>query len=379
MFDKYKANDITRTYMEKYADLRFLLKHRNSRIELTKESMYVNAVLNIYIEPTNRCNLNCIFCARENMKRDFHMLDFDVFKKTVDSLPSGTYLTLTGNGEPTLNVRIYDMIAYAAQRGMFVSMITNGCTLTQANRKKLIDSGISRIQISFQALDKEAEESIMRGTVYERELLHILQLIYEIRQSEKNIFISIAKVDVEESRDFAALTKEFWEKMPVDNYYEGKYLSLQTDSPKYEKQVERDEYLPCVDPWIVAKVNANGDVNLCPQDFSNKYVIGNINEESLIDILNSKKAEDFRLASLTGDMDFLDAVGYCCGDCNTWHKGMGNNIEEFIQCSLPVRLGLVLDEINGTRPSDTEFLQKAITMLKSGDMNMSAILREDCD
>ncbi len=216
MFDKCRANEITRIYMEKYADLKKIMEIRNGKGEITEDTFSINSLLNVYIEPTNRCNLSCIFCARENMKRDFHMLDFETFKRVVDGLPRGTYLTVTGNGEPTLNVKIYDMISYAASKGMFVSMITNGCTLNAKNRKRLIESGISRVQISFQALDKEQDEAIMKGVVYERELLNILKLIYEVRMSRKNIFITITKVDIEESQDSAEVTKKFWERMPID-------------------------------------------------------------------------------------------------------------------------------------------------------------------
>lgn len=377
MFDKCRANKITQIYMEKYADLKELMEARDDEKRVTEELLSMDSLLNVYVEPTNRCNLRCLFCARENMKRDFDMLDFDTFKKVVDGLPAGTYLTVTGNGEPTLNVRIYDMISYAAQKGMFVSIITNGCTLNAKNRKRLIESGISRIQISFQALDKKEDEAIMEGVVFERELLNILKLIYEIRRSGKNIFITITKVDIEESRDSAEVTKKFWERMPIDNYYEGKYLSLQTDSKKYEKNtIYKGGYRPCADPWIEIKINANGDVNPCPQDFSNKYVIGNVNESSIQDILNSKEAKQFRRASLLGDMEFLDEIGYCCKDCNTWNEAE-YNIEDFMKDTMLIRLGLVIHELGGERPANTEFLQKAIEALEAGETDLANTLMKE--
>ena len=48
MFDKYRANSITRNYNE--------------------DDLKIENVLNIYFEATNRCNLNCLFCARENIE-----------------------------------------------------------------------------------------------------------------------------------------------------------------------------------------------------------------------------------------------------------------------------------------------------------------------
>lgn len=224
MFDKYKAKDITISYMEKYAQLKHLLELKEHPEKITEEDLKINQFLNIYFEPTNRCNLNCAFCARENMEREFDMLEFDAFKRTIDSLPRGTYITMTGNGEPTLNVCIYDMIKYASAKGMVISLITNASALNESNRKKLINSGISRIQLSFQALDKKTNEEIMKGSLYERDLLNMLKLIQEIRLAKKEIYISISRVDIPETAEYKAVTRKFWEQMPIDNYYEGTLL-----------------------------------------------------------------------------------------------------------------------------------------------------------
>lgn len=377
MFDKYKANEITKVYMEKYAELKHIMKIVNDNEEITDDLLTVNSLLNVYIEPTNRCNLSCVFCARENMKRNFDVIDIEVFKRTIDSLPKGTYITLTGNGEPTINVHIYDMIAYAAEKGMHVSIITNACTLNDKNRKKLINSGISRIQLSFQSLDKETDEKIMRGASYEKQLLNILKLIHEIRTSNKMIYISISKVEIEESAHFSEVTKRFWNKIPIDNYYEGEYLSLQTDSGIYEKTEADEEYIPCAEPWIAVKVNASGEVNPCPLDFSSKYVIGNIKEDSLGNILNSDKAIAFKKALLTGDMEFLDNIGYCCKDCNTWKSKVNGSIPGVMAENIPIRLGLVINEISGDKPTNTEFLDKAIDLLESGETDLIHTLMED--
>lgn len=57
MFDKYKAKDITISYMEKYAQLKHLLELKEHPERITEEDLKINQFLNIYFEPTNRCNL----------------------------------------------------------------------------------------------------------------------------------------------------------------------------------------------------------------------------------------------------------------------------------------------------------------------------------
>lgn len=376
MFDKYRAVDITKMYMEKYAQLKKLNELAKCPEKITDEDLRLDSLLNIYIEPTNRCNLNCAFCARENMDRDYDMLDVESMKKTIDSLPQGSYITMTGNGEPTINVKLYEMITYASQKGMFVSLITNASLLNENNRKKLIESGVSRIQLSFQALDKKTNESLMQGSIFERELLNMLKLIRDIREKNAPIYISISRVDLPESAEFAEVTKKFWEKMPIDNYYEGKLLSLQNDSKMFKKVDE--EYRPCADPWISLKIAANGSVAGCIQDFSCKYVMGNINEKPLGEIINSNEAIKFRKAMLIGDWDYLETIGYGgCRYCNTWQKSVNYNIEGAMQDSIPIRMGLVIDEISSERPENVDFLDKAIACLENGQVDLIHELMEE--
>lgn len=141
--------------------------------------------------------------------------------------------------------------------------------------------------------------------------------------------------------------------------------------------MECENYRTCASPWITVKVNADGSVNSCPQDFSGKYCIGNIKEKTLSEILNSRKALDFRKASLLGDLEYLDQIGYCCKDCNTWRKEVNGNIQGVMESSLPVRLGLVIHELSGDRPADTEFLERAIALLESGETDLLHTLMED--
>lgn len=362
MFDKYRAQSIARFYMDKYDQLRRIDSQPNTDLPDLK------SLLNIYIEPTNLCNLNCTFCARGHMEREIKRLTLHSFQRILEHLPSGSYLTLTGNGEPLLNPQIYEMIRYASNAGMFVSSITNATALIDQNQDKLIDSGVSRIQISFQSMNPVAYEAVMQNANFRKTLENVLSFIKKTRTLQKKIFISVCTVKVEESKRYAAISKKFWEKMPIDNYYEGELLSLQSDSSAYGqcKVEDSENYLPCATPWIAVKVNADGSVNPCVHDFSSKYSIGNVNENSLVSILNTDKAKRFRAASLRGDWDYLDEIGYHCRTCNTWTRKTGGNICSFLENSFPVRLGLVINEVAGERPSNTEFLERVLDYVRSG-------------
>ena len=232
--------------------------------------------------------------------------------------------------------------------------------------------------MSFQSIDKRSNEKLMCGCIFERQLLNILNMIYEVKQSDKKIYTSVASVKTEINKKYADLTREFWSLIPIDNYYEGELLSLQTDSKMFkDNNTMNKEYLPCAVPWIALKVNSNGDISGCHQDFSNKFVLGNIKNDNILDIVNSTSALKFRKAILLGDWDYLESIGYGgCRKCNTWQDKANYSIRGAIETQLPVRVGLVIDELASDKSKDVEFLTYVINKMESGENDVVKIFRE---
>ena len=114
-------------------------------------------------------------------------------------------------------------------------------------------------------------------------------------------------------------------------------------------------------------------------DYDSLYIIGNVNNEPLDKIINSEKAIRFRKAVLTGDMDFLDSIGYHCGRCNSWTSQIGGSISGFLETSFPIRLGLVTNEVAGDRPRDTAFLERVLEYLRSGGSDILSEFRDELE
>ena len=70
----------------------------------------------VQIEVTNRCNLRCIMCTRNQMRRPEGDLPFELFCKIADecSVNPGSVLLLFLLGEPLLHPRLAEMVAYLA-------------------------------------------------------------------------------------------------------------------------------------------------------------------------------------------------------------------------------------------------------------------------
>ena len=119
----------------------------------------------LQIEPVGQCNLRCRMCSIP-YRRDGPphgppaFLAFDAFRTLVDAAPAARELQLQGLGEPLLHPRFFDMVAYAAARGIRVSTNTNGTLLTARNAERCVTSGLDALHFSLDAASPALYERI---------------------------------------------------------------------------------------------------------------------------------------------------------------------------------------------------------------------------
>ena len=115
--------------------------------------LWTDATECLTLEPTTVCNFDCWYCVGRHMKQEH--LTYENFVKIIDGFPSIKRLQLVGEGEPLLNKRFFDMVAYAKTRGIWVSITTNGSMFTPSVVEKLCDLGLDCLQISIDSSDPE--------------------------------------------------------------------------------------------------------------------------------------------------------------------------------------------------------------------------------
>ena len=117
-----------------------LFKSKYFRTEVAKNYPYI-----IQIEPTNKCNLNCIMCIRKEVVKKLTGIPIDMsfenFKTILDKIPSAMLIQIQGQGEPFLNPDIFRMIKYAKTKGTCVYTTSNATLLNKVICKKIIKSG----------------------------------------------------------------------------------------------------------------------------------------------------------------------------------------------------------------------------------------------
>lgn len=121
----------------------------------------------IDVELTNNCNLSCIFCDRQIMKRGKGYMDMEIFKKTADEAAEMGVIGLRFIrwGEHYLHPGIFDAIKYAKEKELLTHVTTNGLLLNEEKAEKTIKSGLDAIIFSMQGTGKEGYEE-QRGNNY---------------------------------------------------------------------------------------------------------------------------------------------------------------------------------------------------------------------
>ena len=120
----------------------------------------------LYIEPTNRCNLDCSTCMRHGWEEDLGFMKFELFEKIVAdarSLPERPGIFLGGFGEPLGHSRIVDMVALAKQGGSEVELISNGILLDEAMTDHLIAAGLDRLWVSLDGASPASYADVRLG------------------------------------------------------------------------------------------------------------------------------------------------------------------------------------------------------------------------
>lgn len=276
---------------------------------------------NIYIEPTNACNLRCIMCARAKMHRKTGYMNLSDFKIIIDKLVHHNWhasITLTGQGEPLLNKDLFSMIEYAKEKGFNISLISNSTLLDEQKAKLLLESGLDRFQAMFDSIDKDSFESLRVGADYEKTKANIINLIEMNERVGHPLFISIGLIETSLTKKIRE-TKRFWQSFPIDNFFHSKLLSLQSESGMYleaSKTMREKTKEICAIPLIVLSISYNGDAQLCPQDFNYTWVTGNVFKDELEEIWNGRKAQKLRKALICDDLNFFTSINHNCEKCN---------------------------------------------------------------
>ncbi len=104
----------------------------------------------IYIEITNRCNLNCPFCIHNKRKiKDLTIEEFQIIIDKIKGYTKEVYLHVLG--EPLIHKHITKLIDIATSNGIKVNITTNGYLIKKIENS----SNLKRLNISMHSFNEK--------------------------------------------------------------------------------------------------------------------------------------------------------------------------------------------------------------------------------
>jgi Fe-coproporphyrin III synthase len=142
----------------------------------------------LYIEATTGCNLQCVTCIRNEWSDPLAPMKQSTFQnivKSLDDLPDLKRVVFTGFGEPLTHPHIIDMIAEIRKRNIDVTIGTNGLLLSPKLCRELVRLGVDRIMVSIDGGESETYANI-RGALLEK-VISAIQELNRIKEEEKSL------------------------------------------------------------------------------------------------------------------------------------------------------------------------------------------------
>jgi len=294
----------------------------------------------LHFSVTNICNGRCVFCASRKISANKNynrgVMSFEIFKKAVDeySKLGGYKISLTPTiGEPLIDPGLIKKIDYAVNVAKIkkVYFYTNGTLLLKNNNyKKLVDSGIYEIDISTLIYSKAVYEKIYGISEYNEMLEGLYALLEYNKNRGEPVIIKIQfrtpKLPSETANcaDFKRVVKPFLsEKVTYSflvNYDNWGGVVKQSDlyGAMRLRRSFKFRRIPCLRTYGIFVLH-DGSVRLCACRVKNtefdELVVGNINDKSLKEIYNGKRAKSIR-------KKFLDEkLPEVCTDCRFYDSG----------------------------------------------------------
>ncbi len=129
----------------------------------------------LYVEPTTVCNLNCRTCIRNVWEDPQAHMEMEVFVQLLEqtkAFPNLQRVVFSGLGEPLTHPHILDMVRLVRERGLAVTIGSNGLLLDRAVSWELVELGVDRLVISLDGVTPETYAGV-RGAMMSQVLDNI--------------------------------------------------------------------------------------------------------------------------------------------------------------------------------------------------------------
>ncbi len=299
------------------------------------------------LEPSTLCNLRCALCpVTKGLERPTGNMSLELFNKIIEEIGEYLFTILLWDwGEPFMNPDIYAMISYAKKYDIKVISSTNGHFFGNTeNADKLIRSGIDTIIFAIDGISDSTYEVYRQGGSLKSALMGIENVArrkvalklktplivfrFIVMDHNEHEIPGLKKLAKSTGADVLVLKtlnaasqdpyfdsgtsnrEDFTQYMPENM----KYRRFKIDQGSLKDQ--RLKKNPCRNLWTCPTIHWNGTVTPCTYDPKDKYVLGDLRENTFKEIWSGPGYEKMR-RKFRRDWE---RIGLCT-ECTYAYKG----------------------------------------------------------
>jgi radical SAM protein with 4Fe4S-binding SPASM domain len=293
----------------------------------------------VSIEPTTACNLSCPECVSglKAFTRPTGTASQTFFQEAVDGMARELiYLNLYFQGEPYLNKDLFGMVAYASGKGIYTSTSTNAHFLDDERARKTVESGLARLIISIDGTDQLTYAQYRKGGELDKVIAGTRNLIRwkkALNSSSPMVVFQFLVVrhnqgQVDGIRELArelGVDKVWLKSAQINDYAQDPHQLIPTIA-RYSryKRGDQGQMIPvnpmhnqCWKMWHSNVVTWDGRVVPCCFDKDAQHVMGNLKEQPMQEIWESKNYIQFRQELLKSRKN-IDICSNCSEGMNVW-------------------------------------------------------------
>jgi radical SAM protein with 4Fe4S-binding SPASM domain len=297
-----------------------------------KDHLPLSMPISIMIDPSNLCNFRCNFCPTSDnellkkFSRPKGMMDFSLFQKIIDDIVklklktqiNPKSLLLYKDGEPLLNKNIDKMVSYVKQKKVidYIGITTNASLLNMDMTNKLLNSGLDTLRVSIQSLSQVNFQKITKTKFDTQKIKKNISYFYsqkkELNKKTELIISYVDSENLDESKkknfvDEYSLISDRVDIKPINGWTR----SDENDWRVGNERKKVGEPIVCADPFSRLSINFDGSVSICCVDWSHGTVVGNLKSESIEEVWNGKKLNEFRILHLKGQRSKIGPCSKC--------------------------------------------------------------------
>lgn len=302
-----------------------------ARVYSSSKSQLENVVplrtpFSVHIDVCSLCNFRCAFCfqadaeaiRKKGLKRGY--MDFALFTKIVDDLTAFEdkikKVKIGLHGEPTMHPRLPEMIAYLKSRNVtdVLEMFTNGSLLNPALSQAIIDAGLTRINISVEAIDSERYKRITGSAMDMEKFVANVGDLYE-RRKDCRIYVKIVDAGLDEQdkakfyETFGDICDEIYIEHVVPQWAETNRFVLD-DTGMYGQPIKKYKHV-CPFLFMYLHFNYDGTTSGCTLDWGKEVLIGDVRTESALEIWTGEKLKALQVMHLEKKRDQVPFCAEC--------------------------------------------------------------------